>query len=268
MSIPLEDGYTDIIAKAQRGSGIADSQLAAKSGVSLEDVKVLKSGKISEPVILAVAEALHLKPTALLALATGKYRPDVAEPEGLAMFTTPYSDMTVNAYLVWDAATKEAVAFDSGADATAMLHFIVSNGLRLTAVLLTHSHGDHVFDLDRLTEKTGAAAFVPEQESVPGATPFAQGRTFRAGKLKIASVLTNGHSLGGTTYVVDGLAVPVAVVGDSMFAGSMGGAANAYQLALRNNLEKILSLRPETVICPGHGPLTTVALERENNPFF
>ncbi|HEY5752040.1 MAG TPA: MBL fold metallo-hydrolase [Chthoniobacterales bacterium] len=268
MSIPLEDGFTDIVAKAQRGLGIADSQLAEKAGVTLEQIKTLKNGQVSEPVLLAVAGALHLKPGALLALATGKYKPDVAAPEGLEMFTTPYSDMTVNAYLVWDAATKEAVAFDSGADATEMLHFIVSNGLRLAAVLLTHSHGDHVFDLDRLTKKTGAPSFVPEQESVPDAIPFAQGRTFHVGKLRIASVLTNGHSAGGTTYVVDGLAVPIAVVGDSMFAGSMGGAANAYQLAVQNNREKILSLRPETVICPGHGPLTTVALERENNPFF
>lgn len=268
MSIPLEDGFIDVIAKAQRGLGIADSQLAEKAGVRLDEVKALKSGKVSEPALLAVAKALHLKPAALLALANGKYRPDVMEPAGLATFTTPYDDMTVNAYLVWDAASREAVAFDSGADVTEMLHFIVSNGLRLTAVLLTHSHGDHVFDLDRLTEKTGAPSFVPKQETVPGALPFAQGRQFHAGKLRITSVLTSGHSVGGTTYVVEGLAVPVAVVGDAMFAGSMGGAANAYRLALQNNREKILSLRPETVICPGHGPLTTVALERENNPFF
>jgi glyoxylase-like metal-dependent hydrolase (beta-lactamase superfamily II) len=62
--------------------------------------------------------------------------------------------------------------------------------------------------------------------------------------------------------------VPVAIVGDSLFAGSMGGAPNAFRLALENNRNKILSLPPETLICPGHGPLTTVELERRHNPFF
>jgi hydroxyacylglutathione hydrolase len=80
--------------------------------------------------------------------------------------------------------------------------------------------------------------------------------------------LTNGHSPGGTSYVVHGLQHPVAVVGDSLFAGSMGGAPNDYQKALRNNLEKLLSLPEDTLVCPGHGPLTTVANEREHNPFF
>jgi glyoxylase-like metal-dependent hydrolase (beta-lactamase superfamily II) len=48
----------------------------------------------------------------------------------------------------------------------------------------------------------------------------------------------------------------------------MGGAPNDYQKALRNNAEKLLTLPDDTLICPGHGPLTTVKNEREHNPFF
>jgi hydroxyacylglutathione hydrolase len=48
----------------------------------------------------------------------------------------------------------------------------------------------------------------------------------------------------------------------------MGGAPNDYQKALRNNMEKLLSLPVDTLVCPGHGPLTTIANEREHNPFF
>jgi hydroxyacylglutathione hydrolase len=70
------------------------------------------------------------------------------------------------------------------------------------------------------------------------------------------------------TYVVTGLARPVAVVGDSLFAGSMGGGNVSYQDALRNNREKILTLTDETIVCPGHGPLTTVGKEKRDNPFF
>ena len=70
------------------------------------------------------------------------------------------------------------------------------------------------------------------------------------------------------TYVVTGLARPIAIVGDSLFAGSMGGGNVSYQDALRTNLEKILTLPNETIICPGHGPMTTVGEEKQNNPFF
>jgi hydroxyacylglutathione hydrolase len=62
--------------------------------------------------------------------------------------------------------------------------------------------------------------------------------------------------------------VPVAIVGDSIFASSMGGGMISYEDALRNNKEKILTLPGNTVICPGHGPMTTVAEEKANNPFF
>jgi glyoxylase-like metal-dependent hydrolase (beta-lactamase superfamily II) len=95
-----------------------------------------------------------------------------------------------------------------------------------------------------------------------------EGDQFRLGSLRIEVKLTNGHSPGGTSYVVRGLKTPVAIVGDSLFAGSMGGAPNEYQKALRNNEEKLLALPENTLICPGHGPLTTVGDELVHNPFF
>jgi hydroxyacylglutathione hydrolase len=84
----------------------------------------------------------------------------------------------------------------------------------------------------------------------------------------VDTLLTSGHSLGGMSYVVNGLARPVAIVGDSIFAGSMGGGGVSYEDALRNNRQKILRLPENTVLCPGHGPLTTVGEERKHNPFF
>jgi len=86
--------------------------------------------------------------------------------------------------------------------------------------------------------------------------------------LQIDTRLTWGHSPGGMTYVVIGLAHPIAIVGDSLFAGSMGGGNVSYHDALRNNLEKILTLSDDTIICPGHGPMTTVGEEKAHNPFF
>jgi glyoxylase-like metal-dependent hydrolase (beta-lactamase superfamily II) len=68
--------------------------------------------------------------------------------------------------------------------------------------------------------------------------------------------------------VVNGLARPVAIVGDSIFAGSMGGGGVSYPDAVKNNLEQIMTLPGTTVIAPGHGPLTSVGEEQRNNPFF
>jgi hydroxyacylglutathione hydrolase len=86
--------------------------------------------------------------------------------------------------------------------------------------------------------------------------------------LQIETRQTSGHSKGGITYVITGLSMPVAVVGDSIFASSMGGGMISYEDALRNNLENILTLSDNTILCPGHGPLTTVGEEKAHNPFF
>ena len=70
------------------------------------------------------------------------------------------------------------------------------------------------------------------------------------------------------TYVVNGLSRKLAIVGDAIFAGSMGGGNVSYRDALQTNLDKILTLPDETIICPGHGPMTTVGEEKKHNPFF
>jgi hydroxyacylglutathione hydrolase len=176
--------------------------------------------------------------------------------------------MLVNSYLVWDPETKHAVAFDTGADCADMLKMASKENLSVKLILLTHAHSDHVADLPRLREETGAEVFAPAREPVPGAEPIEEGRRFRVSKIDIESRLTSGHSPGGMTFVVNGLARPIAIVGDSLFAGSMGGGSVSYEDAVRNNLEKILTLPDETIVCPGHGPMTTVGEEEIHNPFF
>jgi glyoxylase-like metal-dependent hydrolase (beta-lactamase superfamily II) len=176
--------------------------------------------------------------------------------------------MMVNSYLVWDPASKEAAAFDSGASCSAMLKYSQDSGLTIKFILLTHAHPDHVADLDQLKGATGAPIYLSSRENAPGARAIEEGKTFTVGKLEIESRLTWGHSPGGMTFVVRGLAQPVAIVGDSLFAGSMGGGNVSYGDAVRNNLEKILTLPDETILGPGHGPMTTVGEEKRHNPFF
>jgi glyoxylase-like metal-dependent hydrolase (beta-lactamase superfamily II) len=125
-----------------------------------------------------------------------------------------------------------------------------------------------VYELDRLTHATGAKAWVSAREPLAGAEPFADGKGFVLGALTIATRRTSGHARGGTTFVVTGLAKRLAVVGDALFAGSMGGGLVDYDEALRTNRAAIFTLPDDTVICPGHGPLTTVGEEKLHNPFF
>ena len=269
MSIPLEDNVSDIIGKAQRGLGISDSQLAERSGVSATEIRKLRDGDFKGDAVERAAPVLKLDAIALRKLAAGKWNPEsIREIEGLAQFNTIYDDMTVNAYLAWDPVARESVAFDTGADCSELLSRIEKEKLNVRLILLTHAHPDHVADLRRLRKETDAPVYISELEALDGAEAIAEGKRFRTGALKIEARLTSGHSPGGMTYVVTGLSCPVAIVGDSLFAGSMGGGNVSYADALRNNREKILTLPDETIVCPGHGPLTTVGKEKRDNPFF
>jgi hydroxyacylglutathione hydrolase len=267
--ISLEDNVGDIIGKAQRGLGVSDSELAKKAGVDLQTIRELREGDFNEQALLRVAPVLDLAAGPLCELAKGEWRPErIDERDGFAQFNTRYHDMTVNAYLVWDPASCVAAAFDTGADCSEMVRFANRHKLNVQLILLTHAHPDHVADLPRLREETGADVFVPAREPVSGAEAIDEGKHFHLGNLEIDTRLTWGHSQGGMTYVVTGLARPIAIVGDSLFAGSMGGGNVSYRDALRNNREKILTLPDETIICPGHGPMTTVGEEKGHNPFF
>ena len=268
--IPLEDQFQDVIGKARRGLRLTDSQLAQKAGISLEAVEALKDGQPDPAITVAVAAALDLDPEALLELGRGDWQPAQARvPATFAMFNTSYHDMMVNAYLIWQKDGGPAVAFDTGGDCKEMLATIDRHRLKVEAILLTHTHVDHVMKIDDLVNETGAPVYVSEFEKLADTTRISDGKRFTVGGLKITARLTAGHSPGGTTYVVEGLPSTIAVVGDALFSASMGGVPpEHYANALQANREKIFSLPDDTIICPGHGPLTTVAEEKKHNAFY
>jgi glyoxylase-like metal-dependent hydrolase (beta-lactamase superfamily II) len=269
MPIPLEDTYADILSKARRGLKLDVDTAAARAGIPTLLANGVMGGSFDEPGVRALASALNLEPDRLVAIGREAYHPEEVQlMDGLSQFNTPFEDMTVNFYLVWDPATKKAVAFDTGTDVDPLLAAIKEHGLSLELILLTHSHTDHIYELDSLREKTGAAAWIGDKEPVDGARTFEVGKTFTAGGLTIESRSTWGHSPGGVTYVVQGLPRTVAIVGDAIFAGSMGGGNVSYEDALKTNRENILTLPDETVLCPGPGPHPTVGEQKRANPFF
>jgi glyoxylase-like metal-dependent hydrolase (beta-lactamase superfamily II) len=268
MSLPLEDCFNDVLSKAARGLGKSPSQLAQGTGVSVEKIGAVLDGEFDAAVVRALAAPLGLDADRAVALGEGTYVPVPVGIEGLRQLNTPFDGMTVNAYLVWDTASKSAAIFDTGSDADAMIAAAAALGVKIEQIFITHSHGDHVFDLDRAMEKTGAVAWTPRHEEAGGAQVFGPGREFSIGGLRVETRLTCGHARGGVTYVVRGLAQPVAICGDALFAGSMGGGMVSYADALRTNLEEIFSLQDDAILAPGHGPMTTVGEQRGANPFF
>lgn len=268
MPIPLEDNFNDVIGKVIRGRRLVPSEVAATAGIAPAVLQGLLDGDVDANALRALAPHLGLGTESLLALAHGSYRPEVTPPDGLLGFNTPYDDFYVNAYLAWDPDSKRAVAFDTGSDVDVMLAAARERGLTIELVLITHTHPDHILRLDALVAATGATAYVSAAEPVGAAVPIEPGRAFEVGALGIVAKKTTGHSVGGTSYYVTGLAHPVVVVGDALFAGSMGGGMVSFEDALANNRREIFSLPDDTVICPGHGPFTTVGLEKRHNPFY
>lgn len=268
--IPLEDLFEDLIAKSMRGLHISESELVEKTGVPRDILARLCRGEFcDEAALVKVAEALSLDPRTLAMAASKVWRPRPVTLDGLAMFNMPYRDMHVNAYLVWDPASLVGAVFDTGTDSSLITAKASELGVRIESIFLTHTHNDHIADLDRLKAAApGVTAYANSAEPWPGTQSFSEGSSFTIGALRLNALTTSGHSKGGTTYFIEGLSRPLAVVGDALFAGSMGGGMVSFADAWKNNREKILTLPDDTVLAPGHGPLSSVGEEKRNNPFF
>src|SRR6266481_2293256 len=98
--IPLEDNFTDVLGKAQRGLNLSGSALADRAGISLAQLNAVRGGAVDEAVLRRLAAVLGLGAEALRASAREAWRPqDPGAVAGLGCFNTPFSDMTVNAYV-------------------------------------------------------------------------------------------------------------------------------------------------------------------------
>ncbi len=266
--IPLEDSYQDITNKAIRGLGLTPENLAGEAGVTSAELREFSDGKFSAEVARKIAPLLGLDAEALVVSGERGWHPGEISVPGLWQFHNS-AGMEPNFYLAHHAASNTAVAFDTGDDASELLDTLAKLGCGLRALCLTHTHHDHIADVSRIKAAyPEAELFIGELEPIPGARLVKQGQVLTLGGLTLECRLTAGHSVGGITYVISGLEQPVAIVGDAVFAGSMGGGKISWQGALATNRAQIFTLPDATVLCPGHGPLTTVALEKAHNPFY
>jgi hydroxyacylglutathione hydrolase len=177
----------------------------------------------------------------------------------------------VNCYLVWDEVTREAALFDTGWDAKPVFDLVDEHQLQLKHLFITHMHEDHIAAIGQVRERFSKIRIHSSAKSAPPDQRNRANDFIHLGNLRITNRDTPGHAEDGVTYVVGNFpedAPNVAIVGDCIFAGSIGRGFVSTDLLKQKIREQIFSLPGDTLICPGHGPLTTVGLEKENNPFF
>jgi len=206
---------------------------------------------------------------------------------GLWLKSLVTGELKVNCYLLGCQSSGQALVIDPGGSARRILEILAENGLTLKMVVNTHGHFDHVGGNRALIEETqadllihaddlailrGASEHAPSFgcraiEPSPEPTRLLQdGDRIELGELQFDVIHVPGHSPGGICLLGEGYLF----AGDNLFAGSIGrtdlpsGDQGALMQALR---DRVLTLPEEIVVCPGHGPETTIGRERRTNPF-
>lgn len=199
------------------------------------------------------------------------------------MVTGPFQE---NCYLVWDDDQSDCIIIDPGADAQDIARRIKKLNLISKAIINTHGHIDHIGAVRDLQIEFKLPFFIHAGDEVlvkeidqycqmfglPTSAPpeinhyLEYGQTLEIGGLSILILGTPGHTIGGVCLKIENHLF----VGDTLFFGSIGRTdlpgGNYTQLIQSINSE-ILSLPDETVVYSGHGPETSVGLERAQNPF-
>jgi hydroxyacylglutathione hydrolase len=274
-AVQLEDHIGDITRKACAMSNVSPAAAASAAGLSEAEFTAFgETGRSAKPVnFTALGQLIGLNPTKLEAIAKG-WLPapiDLSVWREIRVVTTKKDDLTVNGYIVWDEVTRDAALFDTGVDAQAVLDLIAAEGLSLRHIFLTHSHWDHVDELPKIRAAHPKAKVHTNSKNAPVDQRNKNAEIIPLGGLRITHRETPGHAEDGVTYLIGNWqedAPHVAIVGDAIFAGSLGRGNQSWDLARQKVREQILTLPGPTLLCPGHGPLTTVAEEKAHNPFF
>lgn len=262
----LEDDACDILRKARSGLGLSREALSRAAGVPRSClVRMESGGDGSDDEWRAVASVLGLAPAPLVEIARGRWCPGPPDGGLLSHVVTVPSYLRgyqVRCYLLGCRTGGSAILFDCGVDAEAVLSALRDREWTLSSILVTHGHGDHIGALDGIVRHAR-----PDEVVLP--SQGARGGAWRCGPFRVERAPTPGHTADSVSYVVFGEpgAPWACVVGDLLFAGSVGGAGHDHAVLLRSVRDVVLALPDDVAILPGHGPTTTVGEERRHNPF-
>jgi glyoxylase-like metal-dependent hydrolase (beta-lactamase superfamily II) len=204
----------------------------------------------------------------------------------LEVVSLPNGQFAENCYLVADRGTREAVIIDPGEEPAMFLAELDTRAWSLRAIWLTHAHIDHIMGVGVVHAATGAPIYLhPFDRPIYDALPqygtwvgmqlekppaphreLGPGQVLKVGGFEFTVRFTPGHSPGSVSFVGDGMVFG----GDVLFNGSVGrtdlpgGDAATLMASIQSEL---LSLPDSMVVHSGHGPDTTIGVERLTNPF-
>jgi hydroxyacylglutathione hydrolase len=200
----------------------------------------------------------------------------------------PVGPLQCNCSVIGDEQTREAMVIDPGDDIEEVLELIRKHSLQVKQIVITHAHIDHVGGAMKLRAATGAPILLNQNDytllkmldtqaawlgmATPGKVEIDQSvgeaDTVKAGSLVGQVIHTPGHTEGSICLYFP--AESILIAGDTLFAGSIGRTdlpGGSFEKILRSLHDRVLALPDETVVVPGHGPLTRIGEERESNPF-
>ena len=200
----------------------------------------------------------------------------------------PVGPLQCNCSIIGDEATREAMVIDPGDDIDDVLAILRKHNLEVKQIVVTHAHIDHVGGAMKLRAATGAPILLNQNDlallkmldvqaawvgmAAPGQVEIDQSvgnaDTVRAGSLSANVLHTPGHTEGSICLYFP--AENKLIAGDTLFAGSIGRTdlpGGSFEKIIRSLHHTVLALPDDTVVVPGHGPLTTIGEERESNPF-
>jgi len=200
----------------------------------------------------------------------------------------PVGPLQCNCSVIGDETTRKGMVIDPGDDIEDVLDLIEKHLLKIKQIVVTHAHIDHVGGAMKLRAATGAPILLNQNDYAllkmldvqaawigmkdPGKVAIdhsvGQADTLRAGSLAANVIHTPGHSEGSVCLYFP--AESKLIAGDTLFAGSIGRTdlpGGSMEKIIRSLREKVMALPDDTLVVPGHGPLTTIGEERESNPF-
>jgi hydroxyacylglutathione hydrolase len=200
----------------------------------------------------------------------------------------PVGPLQCNCSIVGDEQTREAMVIDPGDNIEEVLAIVQRHGLTVKQIVITHAHIDHIGGAAKLRRATGAPVLLnandqallkmldvqatwvgmrPPEQTVIDAS-LTTGDKVSAGSLVAEVLHTPGHTEGSICLYF--AAEKKLIAGDTLFAGSIGRTdlpGGSFKKIMGSLLGPVLALPDETIVIPGHGPLTTIGEERETNPF-
>jgi glyoxylase-like metal-dependent hydrolase (beta-lactamase superfamily II) len=250
----LYDSALDATHKAMRGLGLSPSDLGPGN------LAHVLSQPADDPALVSLANTLCLDANALAHM--DDPWPEIALPERVRQIVVPFEDDTVNLWLITH--PDGSLLIDAGFQPEDLTQPLA--GLTDFDLLITHPHRDHIGGLPALSPK---AKQTYSPVVLPGCASVVSGVELSLGPWRIRTHDLRGHHPQSLGYRIQGEGLDLMVVGDALYARSIGGCAGpeAFGLARETLMALWPTLKPETLILTGHGPATRVDRETTENPF-